>query len=703
MIFGAVFAAQPTPAQNGPEATIEASPAAQATNASATATPGPSPSPFPGQGEGTSTSVAGPILKVPLTIDYITLSEALKRQAYTDDGKARLWNGSDRCQYLYAENPVFSHDSGAVVLESNGTLSLGVAVASTCVSPINWKGIIQVKAEPYIALPLMLKFHVRDINVLNDKHDKTLIAGKGFDLVKSHFIPKIEEFGFDLNPATEQLAALAQDAAPAEVAERVKATLATLTAESTVLATPDGVRATLEMRLPTFATPTASPAPAKLTAEEIAAFEKQLNQFDAFLVFAVKQLGSTNTDPKFRRDLLSLLIDSRYRLVQALSDPSSGGADPVRILFLKQWMRLGEIIRDAARRHALGNRSLEFLSFISAADALLALDDAAPALGMRISADDLRRFAKIMAPQATTDPLLFNFEEDKELRQMFGVPEPMESSDFSEESELVAATSTPGATPSPSPGAPSPTAIPETPMPTSTPGPTSWIEWPLSLISPTMAWGATDVPAAEDRFSKLRELAHKLRRAVVNDDNADSYRTDIGALIELSGEREIATEQVDAAHRPLYKNLVKAVAWQESCWRQFVVKGGRIVFLESSTHDIGLMQVNKYVWRGFYSIERLEWDILYNATAGMEILARLMDDIADKGGAASPGKPEELARSIYAAYNGGPSAYRRWRGREPRETRAIDSAFWAKYQATARGQSFDIMTCATQWGHAPSE
>jgi hypothetical protein len=144
--------------------------------------------------------------------------------------------------------------------------------------------------------------------------------------------------------------------------------------------------------------------------------------------------------------------------------------------------------------------------------------------------------------------------------------------------------------------------------------------------------------------------------------------------------------------------MVKATAWQESCWRQFVLDGNRVTYLESSTHDLGLMQVNKYVWRGFYNIDRLEWDVLYNASAGMEILARLLDDLELKRGAFTASNPDELARSIYAAYNGGPGSYRRWHTREAKPIRAIDNSFWAKYQAVLQGHQIDVLSCAEEWG-----
>ena len=44
-------------------------------------------------------------MRIPLTIDYLALGAAMKQQLYTDHGRAPLWNGSDRCQFFYAENP----------------------------------------------------------------------------------------------------------------------------------------------------------------------------------------------------------------------------------------------------------------------------------------------------------------------------------------------------------------------------------------------------------------------------------------------------------------------------------------------------------------------------------------------------------------------------------------------------------------------
>ena len=76
--------------------------------------------------------------------------------------------------------------------------------------------------------------------------------------------------------------------------------------------------------------------------------------------------------------------------------PNEEPADPVRLLFIDTWTRFDAIVQRAAAHGLLGNRTLEFLSFISAGDALIAFDQAAPALGMRISAQDLPKIKRIL-------------------------------------------------------------------------------------------------------------------------------------------------------------------------------------------------------------------------------------------------------------------------------------------------------------------
>lgn len=659
---------------------------------------------------GAQVSARAAQIKIPLEIDYLALGAAMKQQLYTADrGRADLWHGRDDCQYLYVENPRFGRRDSALTLDTDGELSLGVALAGRCLKPLGWSGIAEAETASY-ASGLTLKLRVADVNLYGKDHRKSVIVGRGFDLIKSRLIPRLETFSYDLTPAVRQLAELAQLAAPPDASARVRDAMATLRLEPQIAAEEDDVRVTLDLMVPESAPlPTAAAPP--LTPAEVAAWQKMLANCDAFFVFAIKQLGMTVESTEVRSDLFGVLIDGRERLVDALAQPPKGaGPDPTRVLFLEEWNRLRAIIKQAAQRGMLGNRALEFLSFISAGDALFALDQAAPALGLRVSADDLRRLARIMAPDVTADPLTYSFDEDPELRKIFGISGPLETAGpliAPDEAEAPDASPDSDTTPEATPPTPGNADAPHgndssgphsaaTSQPGARVNPLSRLARAFGAIGPCSADAAESGPAA-----MLIELGRGLRGVVADERNADRYRMRVSRLLGLSAQREIDGDALQPQYRRLYPVLVKAVAWQESCWRQFVVRRRRIWYLESKTGDIGLMQVNKYVWRGFYSLPRLRWDIVYNCGAGSEILTKMLSGALRRANKGVGGDPDALARSAYAAYNGGPGAYNRWRTRAGSvDARAADDGFWLKFRAMSEGQSFDIVHCAADWDRA---
>src|SRR5713101_7123498 len=287
---------------------------------------------------------------MPLNIDYITLGEALKRQMYTaPGGRAELWNGSNQCQFFYAANPRFGRNAGSLKLDTGAELAI--------------------------------KLRVTNLNLYKPSHEKSLLVGRGFDLIKGNLIPRLEAFSFDLRPPLQQLDSLVQAAAAPDVAERVNTALSTLRPASAVIPEDESLRITLELTVPEVPTPILSSSAAPLTQAEIDSWQSTLDTWDAFMVFAIKQLGGAVADKEVRAQLLDLLLDSRHRLVEALGQPqAAGGPDPVRIIFIDEWSRLRVIIRSTAQRGMLGDHALEFLSFISAGDALFALDRPLPPL-----------------------------------------------------------------------------------------------------------------------------------------------------------------------------------------------------------------------------------------------------------------------------------------------------------------------------------
>ncbi len=602
--------------------------------------------------------------------------------------RADLWRESE-CQYLYAENPGFSRDGNLLRLESDANLNLGTRLGANCINAISWQGIVQALATPYVTSDWKLKFRVQDLNLYNFQHEKTLLASRGFDLVKGYFVPPLEQFSFDLKTPLMQVFQLIEAGTPDDYRSELSQALSTVSTVPPAVASDRGLRVMLRMLIaPRLNVASVAPRSAALTQADIDAWENALEAWDAFVVFAVKQLGASAADKEFREDLLDLLLDSRHRLVQVLERPQPGGGpDPVRLLFIDTWSRFDRIVQRAAERGLLGNRTLEFLSFISAGDALIAFDQAAPALGMRITAQDLRGLAHIMAPRLQGDPLGFSFDEDPELQKMFNIHPPL-------------------TTPDALPDGPDdiPDAGPPPPPPASRRSSASRPR--IDLLARLARWIAPAALAAMPVVTidrELRSVARRLRRKVPEPSNLAEYSADIGQLLDLSASRETDDEYLQAEYGSTTRRLVRSAAWQESCWRQFVRKGRRITYLESSTRDIGLMQVNEYVWRGFYSIPRLRWDIAYNAGAGAQILLRRLHDCArfaaGQGVAASS---EDLVRSAYSAYNGGPASCNRWNSvGVPSEKALIDVSFWLKYQALEQGRALDVLQCAAQWDRAP--
>jgi len=163
-------------------------------------------------------------------------------------------------------------------------------------------------------------------------------------------------------------------------------------------------------------------------------------------------------------------------------------------------------------------------------------------------------------------------------------------------------------------------------------------------------------------------------------------------LVETSG-KVLAKSTLATEHRQLYRHIVFATSWQESCWRQFIRKGAKLTPLASSTGDVGLMQVNRIVWRNVYDLKGLNGDISYNGNAGAEILHHYLTRyaIAKKEDRQPNG---HLAGSTYSAYNAGPRGLARYRGvRQSPTWKKVDDAFWTKFQAVSSGQELAVKSC----------
>jgi hypothetical protein len=340
----------------------------------------------------------------------------------------------------------------------------------------------------------------------------------------------------------------------------------------------------------------------------------------------------------------------------------------LRELFRSSWTRLRPLLEQLVRD--LGaEQGGPYQALIDAAGALLA--DPEVAQQIALTAETLRQLALTLAPDTTVDPLAYDTALDPQLRELFGFGPPLEAPLDNPEFEIEARTR----------------RSPPRFHPARILFPVAWAAEP-SAVSPAAA-------AAAVKGEGLSALSRRLNGWVPSLEDLDAYLPLMRELLRGSAEHALAAKPLEAEFRPLFDHLVLATAWQESCWRQFVRRQGKLRAISSGVGSVGVMQVNTRVWRGFYEIDGLRKDAGYNARAGSGILRHYLRDYAiRKGEHLATGSFDDLARATYAIYNGGPSHMTRYRkpGTKP-SLRSIDELFWAKYQAVKAGDELGVARC----------
>ena len=361
-------------------------------------------------------------------------------------------------------------------------------------------------------------------------------------------------------------------------------------------------------------------------------------QFDSFFTFVVKRFGD-DVPANLKDSLGEAFLDSRYELTSAVA-PGKGG-NPVPELFVNGWRRLSPIMNNALPALPKQTASL-YSSFIGAADKLALTGGT----GLNLTPDALRGMARIIAPSSKAEPLAYSTNVDSSLRSLLGFGAPL-----------------------------------------SIPGRQSLLNrdfLPQREVATVLSfWLGRAAMAAEPAASDLNQMLPDAR-------DLQRYLTEVRNLLVNLSDKIATKSKLTDQYKPIYRQIVFAAAWQESCWRQYIKKGTP---LASATGDLGLMQVNRNTWRGVYDLKGLGGDIEYNGNAGGEILYYYLTRYAiKKSEDKQPGG--NLARATYSAYNGGPRAVARYRGvRQSPIWKKVDEAFWEKFQAVKSGNEMAVKSC----------
>jgi len=592
-------------------------------------------------------------ITIPLTVRFALLTHELVQQLYTRPGElASLWYESD-CRYLYLDHPSFSRQNADIHFVSHGAGNAGTELLGKCLSPLSWRGFLDALVTPYVTADWQLHFHIRDSNLYNEDWQKGLLTGPLWDAAEHFFLSDLTNFTVNLAPPQEEILSLVRISARPADAAQVEAVLHSAVPKA-VEVTDTGVVVDMALTVPD-ALVQAPPPPAQpeapLSPAELEAYQQAMERWDAFLVFVIKGVGGDIIDPQVRGDLLELLLTSRYALVPVLGgEVTQGEGDPVRRVFVETWDRLREILQNAEQRGLVKDNLLRYAAFINAGDALLALDQAAPGLGIEISADGLRRLARLLRPEVTEDPLTYSAEVDPTLRMLFGLPADLEP---------------------PPPPAP----------------PHSRLDFP--------GWTAPAYAALEEELT-LAALQQRLDHWVPDLAELAAYRPLVETLLRRITEQTLHDTDLAAPYVSLYRTLVPATALKESCWRHFTKKGEEVAPVLSPSGSIGMMQVNPYIWRGFYNIAQLRQSPVYNTSAGAEILLHYFRQYG-LGEGKKTGDMRNSVRATYAVYNAGPKAVARYRAKKrAARDRQVDAQFWEIYQGFAAKGDVDLTECRCQ-------
>ena len=569
------------------------------------------------------TVLYGKDVVLPLTLDYNLLNTLLERTAFTDDNNsAMLIRDENDCIQVKVSEPAYSSSGDLLHLEMRLYVKLATPVGDTCFLPVEWEGYISLLQQPvFESEKFSLSFKNVDSKLYTMERQPANVAGFVWDFVKSSVYPYLDQVRVSLAPPVADLKTFLLPLFPRQATEATRKMLDGLHG-GRIFVQEKVVLVELIAGVETIYEPTVDGGK-PLEADEIESIIQLWESWDVFLVQLITAMAEQFLSDADRQTLLDVLLSTRHDFTIAL-EAQKIDKDFVRVQFVSAWQQLSPMFRKQLSRKSSDN-TFGYLAFFTAADALAVFDRMGPTIGVEISQQGLLRLARML--DSEIEVLHYAPEVDVLLRESLQLPAmeedispsiDLKEIDLEEESEQQ--------------------------------DPISFL-WNF-LSSPVQA---SSIPT----FSEI--LQWKVPKKDVND-----YILRVRGVLDEAVAKVLARRNIPESLEPMFKMMIPAMAWQESCLRQFVVKKQKLTYLLSYNHSsVGVMQVNERVWRGIYDRGRLRWDIRYNAFAGCEIADLYLRKYAlRKAGKGQSLDSDTVARAVYAMYNGGPGQYEKFLARD---------------------------------------
>ncbi|MFA5903746.1 MAG: lytic transglycosylase domain-containing protein [Desulfobacula sp.] len=566
---------------------------------------------------------------LPITIDYPLLNSLVEARLFKKAEKeVELVKDPMGCKKVYISDPELTREGARLRFELKLRIIAGVEANNDCYLPVEWEGYVVFYQTPLIdPETFRLSFRTEDSRVLNKKREPGIISGPLWNLVKEKVHTQVDGIRIDLIPCVNEMKAFLAVMFPQSNLDKV-VTMVESMKPGKVEVQDKAMRIAMNVDVSSVYDETRKKKEEPLSEEELSGFIDTWQSMDAFIVYALGSLAGKSLSADDKQKVFETLLDTRYRFLEELDKPAKEN-DFVRTQFVEAWNNLSFLFR-----HHMGKTAspMGTLAFFSSLDALKALDALGPAMGIEISRDGLLRMARLISDgQGTGADLSYSFAVDKNLRKVMGFgaalkespedieEEPDQEKDFLHRilNRLISAVSK------------------------------------IIRISPY-----SEAIAAEKKKPEREDPAKWLP----DTENIDKYVEKVKQELKTAADQTVIKKTPDPEFRDLFYLIVHAVAWQESCFRQFKKEKGVIEYLRSYNNtSVGLMQINEKVWRGMYDPEKIKWNIRYNMAAGCEIVdlylqTYILKKMAEKKYPALQNK-DNLARTLYALYNGGPGEF----------------------------------------------
>ncbi len=331
--------------------------------------------------------------KLPIQLDYGLIKQVVVSQLFKgESGSVEVWHDKHKCSFLKLSNPRISGQSGQLKLLNDVNVQYGAALGGNCLTVLNWDGALETLQQPTISADgATLSIPVTQANAF-DQQGRQVTIDKLQDLLTRVVKPKLADVKLDLNKSRYDIERTLIGLAPKEHSDNIKKIVAGLKFNKAE-ANDNGIKVELAFDAPIGKITPKPEAP--FTAEEQKQWQTLWQEWDEFLAKAVDKAANDAKSQELRNALKETLLESRNAFQAAMKAQKPESGDPVRILFINTWERLGPQMRTLAKQMP-ELQSLRYLNFIAATDVIYQLDSLGAPLGLEISSDGLRRIVRLL-------------------------------------------------------------------------------------------------------------------------------------------------------------------------------------------------------------------------------------------------------------------------------------------------------------------